>query len=382
VTANSPSPRRGKQRCDTAAVGQIEIRSPKELREHPEAPRIPSTSAAEAKALDADIAEHGILVPLDITPGGLVLDGRQRLRGALAHGLNWVPVRLVEPEDEVEYMYRMALMRRHLSATQKALAVLDRDAYRALRAEGQLRKQANLRNSRVDVAALPHRGRTRAIVADQAGVSERTVQNVNRVLEHGDPGLVELMRTDKVSAEKAVREIKRRERYARIGEAPPLPPGTFQVVYADPPWEEGSGAKQHYPTMSTAEIAALQIPSADDAALFIWEVTGLRAETTTVIDAWGFTFKSELVWVKSSIGPGNYVRNRHEKLLIAIKGNYPVPLHCFDSVIEAPRSRHSAKPACFYELIERMYPGATRLELFARGKKRPGWTAWGNEVTP
>jgi N6-adenosine-specific RNA methylase IME4 len=51
-----------------------------------------------------------------------------------------------------------------------------------------------------------------------------------------------------------------------------------------------------------------------------------------------------------------------------------------DSVVEAPRGRHSEKPKVFYELIERMYPHATRLELFARGKQRPGWTFWGNEV--
>jgi N6-adenosine-specific RNA methylase IME4 len=337
-------------------------------------------TVAEAKALEADIAEHGIQVPLDITAAGVVLDGRHRHRAALALGLDQVPVRVVDADDEVEFMFRMALLRRHLSAGQKALLVLERDEYRTTRAAAERRKRANLRNSSLDVATLPHRGRSRARVAERAGVSERTVQYAIRVIEHGDLDLVERVATDSLSVEKAAREVARRERYARMGEAQPLPTGIFDLIYADPPWALGSSVEQHYPTMPTAEIAALNIPAAVSAALFVWEVTGMRADSMTVIDSWGFTFKGEFVWVKPSIGPGNYVLNRHEKLLIATRGNFPTPLQCFDSVVDAPRGRHSEKPKVFYELIERMYPSATRLELFARGKPRPGWTFWGNEV--
>lgn len=53
-----------------------------------------------------------------------------------------------------------------------------------------------------------------------------------------------------------------------------------------------------------------------------------------------------------------------------------------DSVIEADRGRHSEKPECVYELLERMYPQASKLELFARGTPHPGWIAWGNEAKP
>jgi N6-adenosine-specific RNA methylase IME4 len=100
-----------------------------------------------------------------------------------------------------------------------------------------------------------------------------------------------------------------------------------------------------------------------------------------VIDSWGFTFRTHCVWIKPSIGPGQWVRNRHELLLIANRGSFapPEPEDRIDSVIEAPRGRHSEKPECLYELIERMYPHASKLELFAR-RRRPGWAAWGNEV--
>jgi N6-adenosine-specific RNA methylase IME4 len=48
-------------------------------------------------------------------------------------------------------------------------------------------------------------------------------------------------------------------------------------------------------------------------------------------------------------------------------------------VFEAPRGRHSEKPECVYELIERLFPTVPKLEMFARGQ-REGWTAWGAEV--
>ena len=100
-----------------------------------------------------------------------------------------------------------------------------------------------------------------------------------------------------------------------------------------------------------------------------------------VVRAWGFEYKTNLVWVKPSIGLGSWARNRHELLLVGRRGSFgvPDPEDRPDSVIEAARGRHSQKPFCIYDLLERMYPDASKLELFAR-TNRPGWTSWGNEV--
>jgi len=359
-----------------------ETRPTKSLRAHPEAGRMPPMPVAERRSFEADVAENGIHVPLDITRDGVIVDGHLRHGVALSLDLPEVPVRVVEPADEVEYMYRVNLQRLHLTTGQRALMVIERDEFRAAQAAGAARKRANLRHSGVDVATLPHRGRSRALAADQAGVGERTIQKVITVREHGTPDQVEMLRRGITSPETAAREIGRIRRHAEIGEAGPLPAGSFNVIYADPPWPLGSSVEQHYPTMPTAEIAALRVPAAESAALFLWEVTTLRNDATAVIEQWGFTHKAEYVWVKPSIGTGNYVRNRHEKLLIATRGDFSIPLERFDSVVEAPRGRHSEKPKIFYELIEQMYPTATKLELFARGKTRTGWTAWGNEVKP
>jgi hypothetical protein len=97
--------------------------------------------------------------------------------------------------------------------------------------------------------------------------------------------------------------------------------------------------------------------------------------------AWGFTYKSHLVWVKDKRGLGYWGRNRHELLLIGIRGRVPCPAPGAQSasVIEAPRGRHSEKPDIFAEHIERWFPNVPKLEMFARNA-RPGWSYHGNEV--
>lgn len=91
-----------------------------DLTVHPQAHLVPAMDPDSDDALVEDIAAHGIQVPLDVTAGGVVLDGRHRLRIAIALGHAGVPVRVVDPDgDEVGYMIRMALRRRHLTTEQR-----------------------------------------------------------------------------------------------------------------------------------------------------------------------------------------------------------------------------------------------------------------------
>jgi ParB-like chromosome segregation protein Spo0J len=132
----------------------------------------------EAEALREDIAGRGIQVPLEITEAGVVLDGRMRHRAALDLGLDAVPVRVVEPPDEVEYMLLAALRRSHLEPSQRAALALELREYQERTEQAGLRKRANLRHSRVDVATLPHRGgRSRDHAARLANVSSRLIQH-------------------------------------------------------------------------------------------------------------------------------------------------------------------------------------------------------------
>lgn len=163
----------------------------------------------------------------------------------------------------------------------------------------------------------------------------------------------------------------------------------FGVIYSDPPWkfdtysENGMdrSADNHYPTMKTSDIMAMDVPAADDCVLYLWATVPMLPEGLSVLKAWGFTYKSQLVWVKDKIGTGYWARNQHEILLIGTKGNIPAPAQGTQpaSVINAPLGRHSQKPAVFAEMIEALFPNTPKLELFCRSP-RSGWVALGNEA--
>ena len=78
---------------------------------------------------------------------------------------------------------------------------------------------------------------------------------------------------------------------------------------------------------------------------------------------------------------GYYFRQQHELLLLAVRGEPPTPTpeSRRASVIRSARGKHSEKPHEFYDLIEAMYPRASKVELFARNT-RNGWSSWGNQV--
>lgn len=363
-----------------------ELRSTGSLQPHPQACEVPAMSADEYAAVKADIAKRGLRVALEITSKGVVLDGHARLRAIRELGINEVEVQVIAPEDELEHILRAALLRRHLTATQRAAVALRLLPYEELRDEAAQRQQANLRRG-VEVATLPARGeRTRDLVAGLAGTAARTAQDVITVHEH-DPALFERMIQGELAAHTAASKVRRALRDAVIPPAPPLPEGPFELILADPPWTYGSpdsqfAPEQHYPTLSLAELKAITIPAADDSLLFLWIVNCLLPEAIELCTAWGFRYHANLVWVKPSIGPGVWLRQRHELLFVATRGKAspPDPEDRCDSVIEAPRGRHSQKPEEAYERIEQMYPDKTKLELFARGTPRPGWTTWGNQA--
>jgi len=162
------------------------------------------------------------------------------------------------------------------------------------------------------------------------------------------------------------------------------------ILLADPPWkyehcedETGRAIERQYPTLTLDKICSWDIDAicTDDAVVFLWATSPKLAEAMRLLEAWRFTYRTCMVWVKDRIGMGYYARQRHELLLIAIRGSVAVPASADrpDSVIEAPRGKHSTKPSIVYEIIERMYPRLKRGELFARSK-RDGWLSWGYEA--
>lgn len=162
------------------------------------------------------------------------------------------------------------------------------------------------------------------------------------------------------------------------------PSKRYGTILADPPWDiqqgGGRGAGRHYPLLSVEEICALPVRrlTAENAHLWLWTTNAALFAARQVIEAWGFSYRSVLSWVKPRLGLGRYLRNASEHLLFAVRGHAPMLSRSQPSWLFAPVHEHSRKPEECYAVIERCSPGP-RLELFAR-RKQPGWDVWGNEV--
>lgn len=173
----------------------------------------------------------------------------------------------------------------------------------------------------------------------------------------------------------------------------------FHTILADPPWRftnrTGKMAPEHrrlsrYGTMELEEIMALPVADvvADPSHLYLWVPNALLPEGLAVMKAWGFNYKSNIVWHKvrkdggsDGRGVGFYFRNVTELLLFGVRGKNARTLQPGRTQVNllATRKReHSRKPDEMYDLIESCSPGPF-LEMFARGTQ-PGWSAWGNQA--
>lgn len=174
----------------------------------------------------------------------------------------------------------------------------------------------------------------------------------------------------------------------------------YKVIVADPPWSfrdklpgPKRGASKHYTTAPASSIERMALPFqiASDAVLFMWRVSSQVEEAYRVCRAWGFTPKSEIVWVKLTktspidigstklaFGMGHRVRAAHESCIIAVKGRPKRLSNSIRSVFHAPVGEHSEKPDAFYRLVESLYPGPY-VDVFAR-RHREGWTTIGDEL--
>lgn len=380
-----------------------------DLRPHPLADIFPWIEGEAFNELVADVRRNGVLEPI-ILHDGMILDGRNRYMAAREAGIEFATTSY-GGDDPLGFVIAMNLKRRHLTESQRGMVAA---------------RLAKLPNHRPEKGANLHPS------AEQAGamlnVSERTVKAAKAVEREGSPELIAAVDSGTVSVSAAAdvarlpqseqteivakgeREIleaaKRiraeradKSRTARIEKIEAISSGNEQldtsrrypIIYADPPWRyelpamggTNRSIENHYPTMSLEEICALPVAeiAAGDSLLYLWATAPKLPECLKVIEAWGFEYRTHIVWVKDKIGMGYHARNQHELLLIAKRGEMPPPRpgEQPSSVIEAPRGEHSAKPALFAELIERLYPGVGKIELFCR-TPREGWAVWGNQA--
>ena len=396
---------------------------------HPVANLFPLLSGEEFDALTNDIAEHGLRDPICLHTDGSIIDGRNRYRACLAAGVKPDFYTFDGTDAELlPYVLSLNLHRRHLNPTQLGFVGAEVEEYYAIEARKRLVTSTGGANAR-PLANLPKAGEAKPVharnqAAEAVGTSSRTIAHAKKLRDQAAPeivsacidgtlragdavGILDLSHDEQRQCLEAVQQgqartvtkAKKQQRNQAKREAAQAlrhtSPEIYNVLYCDPPWQySNSGvagaASNHYPTMPTDELCDFLgqsgIQVAENAVLFMWVTVTHVPDALEILRAWGFQYKTQMVWVKSNrvgtgAGTGFYVRGQHELLLIATRGSM-LPLDrsvAVGSVHSEPTREHSRKPDAYYEMIESLYPDCSRIEIFAR-TTREGWASYGNET--
>lgn len=176
----------------------------------------------------------------------------------------------------------------------------------------------------------------------------------------------------------------------------------YQILVVDPPWRyTGSPTKwgaveKFYSTMSDDEIISLPVRDWLDepSVVFLWTTQSKMGLAYKCIENWGLWERGPaFIWVKTRKSDGqpigamgvrpSIVKPTTEFVLAASTKKKGRPLPIADEgvpqVVLAPRGAHSQKPEMVQDRIEKLYPYASRAELFAR-RRRNGWDCYGDEI--
>lgn len=356
---------------------------------------IPPLSPEEFSQLEANVIADGCREAIVIWgPDRLIVDGHNRYEICCKHKIGFKTYEIqVRDRDEVKiWIIRNQFGRRNITAYQRCELALVLEPLLSERARHNQGKRTDISPTLVESVD------TQKEIARVAGVSHGTLHKAKTIAERADEETKEKLRRNEITINAAFNEIRnadrREERIEKLveiskGNAELKTPQRYPVLLADPPWRyehvktESRAIENQYPTMDLDAIENLPIDevTTDDCVLFLWTTSPKLAESLQVIESWGFNYRTCFAWVKDKIGMGYWARQRHELLLVCVKGEPPTPPTDarFDSVIEAPRGKHSAKPDVVYEMIEKMYPELPKLELFCRSP-RDGWAVWGNQA--
>lgn len=383
------------------------------MRFHEYANLFPMLQGESLEALKQDIREHGVREPI-VFLDGAILDGRNRYMCARDLGIEY-PRLEFDGANPLAYVISHNLHRRHLTESQRSMVA------------AKLAKLAHGGDRISEQAASLPIAPTQAQAAELLNVAERSVRTAKKVERQGAPELIEAVEQGRVSvsaaadvaelsepeqveivakgereileaakqirAEKAkARRVERLDNLAEIakGNAELDTSTRYPVIYADPPWRyenppigaSNRSIENHYPTMTLEEICNMPVAelATDDAILYLWATAPKLQECFEVVKAWGFEYRTNLVWDKEKIGMGYHARNQHEILLVCKRGQIPPPEAGTQpsSVHREARGKHSAKPHFYYEMIEAAYPQLPKIELFCRSP-REGWSVWGNQ---
>jgi len=382
------------------------------LQNHPAADTFPMMEGVRFDELKADIQAQGQLEPITVCDG-MILDGRNRYRACIVLGIE--PKTRTYEGNPWAYAWSLNGNRRDLADMQRAACKIlcdkgseeyakrNKERKTAISNEANEKRRVtmtgndNARKDKKKTVVVQHeqplnsdRAKGRAARAREANVSSSTQARVES-LANNRPDLLEKVASGEIKGAEALRQMKKDQVADKVAE---LPADKFSVIYADPPWayndkqggaisESYGAAEKHYPSMTMAELKALDVPSmaADNCVLWLWATCPLLEDALELCKAWGFKYKAQFVWDKVKHNMGHYNSVRHELLLVCTKGSAtPENVKLFDSVQSIERTEHSRKPEEFRDIINTLYPSGKKIELFRRGDAPEGWQTWGNEA--
>jgi site-specific DNA-methyltransferase (adenine-specific) len=220
------------------------------------------------------------------------------------------------------------------------------------------------------------------------GMSGRTLEKATQVVSAAQQepekyGQLVKKMDEKGKVDGAFRELRRLQtRNSITADAATPAKELYSVVLAIPPWveahqEDGAVAdKEPLQVMSLKEMKKMRPPIAADAALFLQTPPPSLASALDLLGAWGFKYKTFLVWACSNLTPSGWLPEIQYAVLLGVRGNRPSPL------LKSPvpsvtllNTLMKVSDATIYDRIERMFPGEKCLEVFTRSN-RQGWSSW------
>lgn len=342
------------------------------------------------KKLAKSIVEIGLLHPIVINENNELIAGQRRIEAFKILDRHEIPVHQINLKDILKGELHENFIKKDF--TSREIIDIKRTIEPLERKEAKERqKTLNNEETASENFSEANKGNALDKIASFVEMSRPTLNKLEEIVDAAEENpeqfgdLPENIDAKKISIERAFQMVNRSEVH-KPENIPELPQGQFDIILADPPWQydvtlRGS-PENHYQTMDIEDIKQMQVPSSANAILFLWTTTAMLKKSLDVMDTWNFEYKTHIVWIKNKIGLGYFVRGKHELLMIGVKGKMPLPETDDrpESVLIAEVREHSKKPDEVYNIIEKMYPNRTYLELFARSQHNDNWSVWGIEA--
>lgn len=363
---------------------------PEERQFHEVAHIFPMMSADEYSALKLDIAANGLIEPIWLHEEKII-DGRNRYNACRDVGIKPTFRQYIgEPGAPlVAFVVSLNLKRRHLDAGQKAFIALEIEPMLAAFARERQRggQGGVLLTEKIQEAS---RGEAASQAAAIVGTNAHYVADAKR-LTAAAPELAAQVKAGTMKMPAAIQEMKRAQVVTRLESVEEKTAkelsGTYDVIVIDPPWpiekiereERQNQVAFEYPTMSIEDIAALEIPAAEDCHIWLWTTQKYLPHAIELISTWSLKYVCTFVWHKpGGFQPFGLPQYNAEFAIYARKGAPSfVDLKDFKLCFDAPRGAHSEKPELFYEMVRRVTAGR-RLDMFNR-RAIVGFDGWGKE---